>query len=213
MKLTVYNVFKGHFPGIRSRVGRFTKHADFVMAQEWVSSLKEHSGYTYEHNVTFRLPIRNVKTGTCTVANKKHKLLSTEKIITKRRELGFTTRKSALITTYKVKGRELTLVNLHALNFVTNKTWRKEIEFLIKRVPKNVPAIVAGDFNTWNPARFNFLETLMIKHRFSYANYNHNIVMRLDHVFYRGVTIESCECLVSVHNSDHYPIAVEFDFK
>ncbi|MDB4224560.1 endonuclease/exonuclease/phosphatase family protein, partial [Granulosicoccus sp.] len=77
------------------------------------------------------------------------------------------------------------------------------------------PVILAGDFNTWNPARLghflqvaeaaNLTEACMQRQtRLAHMN------QHLDHVFYRGLSLNSIDSLQQYESSDHAPIVVSF---
>ncbi len=209
MKLITYNIFKKNIPGLQKRLNQFVKESDFVLLQEWISSVKKEPGFTYDENATFKIPLLKKLTGTCTIS--KHQKLEEEKIQTKHRELYFLTRKSSIVSTYLVDEKEIVIVNIHAINFIGNKAWEKELLQILHSIPKNKATIFAGDFNTWNNIRFNFLEKTLINAGFKYASYDYNMILRLDHIFYKNIEVKKCEALINVHNSDHYPILLEFE--
>lgn len=206
---TTYNIFKAHFPFVRQNIGRLCKTNDFVALQEWVSTLHVRDD---EHIVTcptFIVPFRNVKTGTATIS--RHKPTDTVQLHSRERELGIATHKSMLITAYTLHtGNTLHIANIHSLNFVLNSTWKKQINYFIEYLPRTGPLIFAGDFNTWNPARFDYLEHELKKHKLVYANYNHNIIMRLDHIFTRDLDVLEVYEDENMHTSDHYPVTLRF---
>jgi endonuclease/exonuclease/phosphatase (EEP) superfamily protein YafD len=211
MKLVTYNVFKSRKPGLERQLNYLVKSYDFVLVQEWVSSLKKLDEYCYEENFTFTAPRTKTRTGTCIISRPEHKTTTT-KLLTKRRELGFTTKKSSIVKMFDIQGKPCVVVNIHSLNFVSHRAWRKELVTILEHIPENVPALFAGDFNTWGVTRFRFLQKAMQIHGFSQGPYEHRKRMKLDHIFSRGLKINSAECLVDIKNSDHYPIAVDFDF-
>jgi endonuclease/exonuclease/phosphatase (EEP) superfamily protein YafD len=116
-----------------------------------------------------------------------------------------------ILTSYTLQDGELLHVaNIHSLNFVTNAMWKKQIDYFIEYLPLSGPLIFAGDFNTWNPWRFNYLEEKLKKHHLHYANYDHNIIMRLDHIFTRDIAVLETKADINMHTSDHYPVVLKF---
>jgi endonuclease/exonuclease/phosphatase (EEP) superfamily protein YafD len=105
---------------------------------------------------------------------------------------------------------KLTILNCHALNFVTTASWKKTIRAWFNEIPLHGACIVAGDFNTWNTTRLKHLHQFLYSKGFSYAPYKGNEVMRLDHIFVRDIHIENVQCHTRVHTSDHYPITMTF---
>ncbi len=205
---TTYNLFKAHIPFCRQNVGRMCKENSFIALQEWIDNLHTHDGAFIETNPTFTIPLRHVKTGTATISH--HKATDVEKFFSQDRELGFATKKSMLKTSYDVDGKHLTILNCHALNFVTNELWKKTIDYWMEQIPEHGAVIFAGDFNTWNPPRFDYLEKKLKEKRFHYANYDHNPILRLDHIWYRDLDVQSCISDENMHSSDHYPVTLCF---
>ena len=80
-------------------------------------------------------------------------------LLTKKRELSYATHKVTLITRHKIsQDDELVIVNLHAINFVKNSDFHTELENIRLTIKSHKgPMIVAGDFNTWNVKRVEFL--------------------------------------------------------
>lgn len=210
MQLVTYNIFKSRKPGLEKQLQYLVRNHDFVLVQEWVSSLKKLEGYCYEENFTFRTPRTKVQTGTCIISKPEHK--TTTKLLTKRRELSFATQKSSIVQTFDIQGKSLVIVNTHSLNFVSHRAWRKELADILEHIPEGTPAFFAGDFNTWSADRFRFLQKAMQIYDFSECQYEHPKRLKLDHIFSRGLKINSVECLVDIKNSDHYPLMVDFDF-
>lgn len=206
--LAVYNIFKCQLPFSRQYLGKLEEEHDFVLLQEWVSSIAHKESSFLISNATFTLPLKRRETGTATIS--KHPPVAHTLAFSLGRELGFLTRKSLIISTHDVKGRRITLFNCHALNFVPTGVWKKTMKVWLARLPEKGPVILAGDFNTWAPARYAYLHDELQKKGFSYANYEDNIIMRLDHVWYRDVHNVSCSAHTGVHTSDHYPLIVEF---
>lgn len=210
--LTTYNIFKLHLPFSRQYIGNLGKKNDFLVLQEWVDSLHvPYNKYYIATQETFTLPLKQEKTGTATISS--FPIVSEEKFLSNSRELGFTTHKSALLTSYTVKGKRFTILNAHALNFVGNATWYKNIDSWIMHIPLSGACIVAGDFNTWNPWRFKYLQKKLESLGFAYAEYDHTAIIRVDHIWYRNIIPTSCRSHSNVHSSDHYPVTLTFKFK
>jgi endonuclease/exonuclease/phosphatase (EEP) superfamily protein YafD len=204
-----YNIFKAHFPFVRQNIGKFCAHHDFIALQEWVSNLHVRDDEYLTSCTTFTVPFRNIETGTATIS--RHKPIDVLKLTTREKELGVMTHKSMLITAYTLHdGTTLHIANIHSLNFVTNTIWKKQIDYCIEHLPTTGPLIFAGDFNTWNPARFNYLEKKLQEHHLHYANYDHSIIMRLDHIFTRGIEVLDTIEDINMHTSDHYPVIMKF---
>ena len=129
------------------------------------------------------------------------------------------TPKLLLATRYPLVGERETLLvlNMHAINFVTLAKYTLQLGQLRGALAAHAgPVILAGDFNTWSPARLGrFAEvtagaglveaTMDRKSRLAHLN------SHLDHVFYRGLTLRHVASLDHVDSSDHFPITATFE--
>lgn len=117
---------------------------------------------------------------------------------------------------YKIQGlnKELMLLNIHAINFVSKAKFTSHIEKSLELIKKHKgPVIFVGDFNTWSDARFEILMKLTkaagLKH---YNNFKRptgqGMHSDLDHFFGRGINVNKIEML-DVRSSDHFPILAD----
>lgn len=70
------------------------------------------------------------------------------------------TPKMSLLTTYKIQGssEDLLLVNTHAINFVSNEKFERQMLDIAKYIHSHKgPVAWVGDFNTWSDARLKIL--------------------------------------------------------
>jgi len=153
-----------------------------------------------------------VKTGCVVPATDKHFYLSPHT------EPFSQTQKLLLSTQYRVRecADQLLVINMHAINFVGVKKYVDQLDQLESALADHQgPIILAGDFNTWTPARLghflrvaelaNLTEACMERQaRLAHMN------QHLDHVFYRGLTLKSIESLTQYRSSDHAPIVASF---
>jgi endonuclease/exonuclease/phosphatase (EEP) superfamily protein YafD len=156
-----------------------------------------------------------VKTGCAVAACDRHFYLSSHT------EPLSQTQKLLLSTTYKIGGSadQLLVINMHAINFVGVKKYVNQLDQLDCALAGHTgPVIMAGDFNTWNPARLehflqvaeraNLTEACMERQtRLAHMN------QHLDHVFYRGLSLKSIESLNQYSSSDHAPIVARFSLE
>ena len=140
-------------------------------------------------------------------------------LLTKKREIAYATHKVTLITKHKIAHNEqLMIVNIHAINFVKNSDFFNELNS-IKTIIKlhNGPIVVAGDFNTWNVKRVNFLKEFthdLSLHEVGFSD-NTNIKKvfsnSLDYIFYRGLKLTKSKVVDTKKISDHNPIIASFE--
>jgi len=114
-------------------------------------------------------------------------------------------------------GSHVTVVNIHAINFVLHWYYRKELLQLVERIREiEGPMILCGDFNSWNKKRYMTmmefvkdlgLEQVAFDSRKHIKSFNRQ---PLDYVFYRGLSIVSQKVLDIPTVSDHNPLIVRF---
>lgn len=139
-------------------------------------------------------------------------------LLTRSRELGWTTHKTSLVTEHRLSdGQVLTHINIHAINFVPNRLFQRELTLLWSLISeKSGPMIVSGDFNTWNKPRVSILENAARQLGLSQVVYPDVTPIKtlnrqiLDYVFYRGLTVESARAFDVKAISDHNPLEVVF---
>ena len=206
--LTTYNIFKLHLPLCRQYIGILEKNNHFLLLQEWVESLHTSSHVYTTTQPTFIVPLKHQKTGVATLSH--FKPIEEEKFLSLSKELGVTTLKSMIITSYKLGAKDVTIMNCHALNFVTNHVWSKTFDYWLEQLPPSGPCIIAGDFNTWNAGRSDYIASLLVAQGFIQASYSHPTSICLDHIWHRDIEAISCSAHLTIHTSDHYPVTLKF---
>ena len=127
-----------------------------------------------------------------------------------------------LSTTYAIDNetKELLVLNIHAINFVG--FWKfisqvQQLEYSI--LSHDGPVILSGDFNTWNRKRTHILDKILTKSGLKKVQfpdkYKKNIKKflfyhPLDHIYYRGLEIETPAEALKTKSSDHNPLLVKF---
>ncbi len=137
------------------------------------------------------------------------------------RELHIMTKKSLLITAHLLENENhLTVVNLHAINFVPASIFIKEIDRLLHHLSTiKGPLIVAGDFNTWHTKRLIHIETFanaieLTQAPLENANHiKHLFTKPLDHLYYRGLKLIEARAIDTKKISDHNPIYARFEIE
>ncbi len=126
------------------------------------------------------------------------------------------TPKTSLLTVISIKGIEVLIVNTHGINFVTLTAYEEQLKEIVKKAKDfRGPMIWAGDFNSWNPGRYNLLETATKALELEELKINHlNLVksflgFKLDRVFTRGLSSLKAQA-IECESSDHNPILIEF---
>lgn len=148
-----------------------------------------------------------------------HPIKPYQQHLTRAREIGLTTHKPALITQHPLaNGEVLTHVNIHAINFVSNKVFNQELEHLWAFLAHQTgPMIISGDFNTWNKTRFYMLEKATRSLNLDMVAFPDNTHIKtmlnqpLDHIFYRQLTLQEAHTLAVPNISDHNPLIATFN--
>lgn len=129
------------------------------------------------------------------------------------------TPKAITFARYPVKDRadELLVVSVHAINFNSTPAFRRQMDQAFREMKDHVgPILFAGDFNTWNAARSQYLRKISQELKLEevkLTNGSSRTTFRgwfLDHAFIRGAKISSAEVVVDSVGSDHRPIQLEF---
>jgi endonuclease/exonuclease/phosphatase (EEP) superfamily protein YafD len=129
---------------------------------------------------------------------------------TKYREPFILTPKSSLIMTVN----DITVINTHALNFVSDEEWQFELQEILKLI-KNKPKVIwAGDFNTWDSMRTLYLSKIMDDHQFKAITFKNDqrslhLGHPVDHIFLKGLIGENPKTIKASDFSDHNPMMIE----
>ena len=141
-------------------------------------------------------------------------------LLTRKRELSYATHKVTLITKHKISNHtQLMIVNLHAINFVNNSDFYHELSSIKSTIKSHKGAmIVAGDFNTWNVKRVNYLKEFTQELSLREVGFSDNTKIKkvfsncLDYIFYRELTLTYSKVIDTKKISDHNPIVARFEF-
>ena len=195
-----------------------TNPSDLMLVQETVTSylvedaIKKMPGFNFTMATSFVMS-NGLATGVMTGAKanpvESHYLRSpdTEPIAN--------TPKMALVQKFSITGssEQLLVVNVHAINFVFNPAFKRQVTQIVKRIKAHVgPVLLAGDFNTWHEGRWEILEEAVTSVGLVHVPIsNDHRFLELDHFFVRGMKVKSVALLDNVHTSDHYPLRATFE--
>lgn len=223
IKLLVWNIQKAR------RRNWFTDFQDLchgqnlVILQEAVAN-SAHDGYFENNNIfewmmarSFRNRHTGIETGVKTGATARS--INPASIFSPHREPLLQTSKLVLSTRYRLANSEklLLVLNVHAVNFVSIKKYLSQLDQLSEEIAAHDgPIILAGDFNTWRPKRYQQFEEITEKAGLSEAVMDRNrrlqhLNQHLDHVYYRDLNLIEIRSLDQIKSSDHHPISVVFE--
>lgn len=211
-KLSQKKDFKGYLHSIVE-----DEEIDFLLLQEVKEGMqKDASLNDYSYVLSPNIVTKNHLFGVMNAF--KVSCESSKALLSKSQELKYMTHKSSLITRHLMAGQQkLLVVNLHAINFVTSRDFKGELDYIKAQVSSyDGPLIVAGDFNAWNFRRVALLrrfaqELFLTEVEFSCDKHIKKVFnKRLDYVFYRALSVEHSKVIKSDDFSDHNPIVVSF---
>lgn len=224
LKVLVWNVYGGKKDHFVDDFNDLYTQYDLALFQEANLSddlldILKNSQFGWEHATSFKW--LNTRMGVAT--GSLHSPTQSIGIKSVNKELGFTTRKTSLLTKFKIQGQseELAILNVHALNFRGNKAYKQEVDqFFEKLKDHQGPMIVAGDFNTWNKDRLEYLQKRMNELSLTEVDFKESRTkapigdkLELDRIFYRGLDLNDSKVLVDIETSDHLPLTIEFTIR
>lgn len=222
IKIAVWNMYKGKKLSWYRDYQDLLADSDIVLGQEFFlkDSMKSALENPYQREnilATSFLNNEGIATGVFTSSSVKAKSAQAFQSID--REPVANTPKLSLITTYPLEsGQTLTIVNIHALNFVGINPFFKQVNGLIKAVKKlKGPVVFAGDFNTNAPSKTLSMKMLFKGAGFKEVKFSGKdsrmtfLGQKLDHIWYRGLELVDARVLGNVDGSDHKPMHAIFD--
>lgn len=170
-------------------------------------------------NVNFasNIVLKNRNYGVATVTNMP--ISKSMKVLTTHKESVINTHKASLISHIDFYGQEIVIVNIHAINFKSNKIYEYEFEKIKEFISLDKyhhPIIIAGDFNSWNRKRVKLIKDFCREFNFKIAFLDEPNLIKsfqnnhLDFVLYRGLTLDNACVLDCKRISDHNPIIAKF---
>jgi endonuclease/exonuclease/phosphatase (EEP) superfamily protein YafD len=217
-----WNMYKARRRGWLDDLTAMTHDADFVLLQEaMLHGDKAHpfhtsSGFEWvmAQNFAFQsvAVTSGVKTGSRIAALSRKVLRSPDK------EPFISLPKTMLATEYDILNTagNLLVLNIHAINITSSRKFARQVAQLEAVLDAHKgPAILAGDFNTWNWRRRSILFDAVENHDLHRVPVGapqwRHLNQVLDHVFYRGMTLKKATAMQHIRSSDHIPLRVEFE--
>lgn len=214
IELFNWNIGKGGRAKWAAELARLAGEADIVTLQEaplsnpgWAAA-KDERVHAFAPGYATRQSSTGVMTVSAARPLRQCNLSSREPLIR--------SPKATLITEYALLGRDQTLlvVNIHAINFAPGlRAFERQLGMAADVVARHDgPVIVAGDFNTWRPARQKHvderLDALELRPvAFAVDRRKRFFGQALDHVYVRGLYVVTATSYAS-RASDHNPMRV-----
>jgi endonuclease/exonuclease/phosphatase (EEP) superfamily protein YafD len=223
--LLVWNVYKTRKKGWYDDFLKLSRNKDLILLQE--SVLNNHDNSIFQnanrfewimacsHKYRISQVITGLKTGCVAKARGQEFLHSPDK------EPILNTSKLMLATIYRLENshKQLLVLNVHAINFVTLNKYANHINQILSVIQHHSgPIILAGDFNCWSAARLEFLFERIKNEGLTAVALDrktrwHHLNRHLDHIFFRDLHLNNAKTLSFIKSSDHYPIVAEFEVK
>lgn len=172
---------------------------------------------SFEVDFASNIIMKNRNYGVATVS--RFSTIKSVKVLTTHKESVINTHKASLISHLDIDGQKVVIVNIHAINFKSNKVYEYEFEKikeLIDLAEKKYPILIVGDFNTWNRTRVKLVKDFCREFGFKIAFLDEPELVKsfqknhLDFILYRGLHLEKAKVLNCQKISDHNPIIVDF---
>ncbi|WP_238786925.1 endonuclease/exonuclease/phosphatase family protein [Ferrimonas lipolytica] len=116
--------------------------------------------------------------------------------------------------------QQLLLINIHAINFVTDAQYQNQLNDLHKQITShNGPVVLSGDFNSWSDSRQRRLDNVVASLGLSEVYFADSGEIksffghRLDHIYFSqhlSTVTGSAMVLDQFDASDHAPMIVSF---
>ena len=225
IKFLVWNVHKGTEDAFKVEYMALAFGRDIIMNQEVFLDQKMTDVFRFMPHFLFTTATsffsgkEKIRTGVANISTVKPEF--TDYLRTEILEPVVNSPKVLLINSYPIRfsDKKLTVVNIHGINFVSNKNFRFELKRIYEKI-KDIPSplVFAGDFNTWNEDRIALLEEYAKKLGLSEARFFPDNRMSfnghpLDH-FLHTPDLKVTEARVDAfyNGSDHKPLQVELEF-
>lgn len=212
-----WNVYKGDLGSFKDSFYRLAQGRDLFLLQEIVKQspkvepvLLSVPGFGWMEAISFVMS-SGTPTGVALGASVKPK--NVRYLRSQDVEPFALTPKVSLLAEFSILNlkEKLLVATVHALNFTDDASFTRQIQAIGKQLFQHRgPVLVAGDFNTWNEARFQILDQWMSEAGLKRASYdnvgNHpSVGLQLDHAYTRGLVVKKAHFINEVVNvgSDH----------
>lgn len=220
IKILVWNVYKGrHRERWKQDFLTLSEGKDLILLQEalhegWMPEIMLQHFPDHHWKLATSFAFRGSKTGVATGARFKASFV--DFVRGTERELFFGTPKVSLASKYQFRAvaedhrDDLLVINTHVVNFTTTGSFVRFVEELIGIIKEHRgPLIIAGDFNTWNFRRWFNLLKILAQFEIKPTEFDFDPrVLKLDHVFIRGLRVTKAVIHDKILSSDHYPLEV-----
>jgi len=216
-RLLIWNIHKAESgQNWQKDFQKLTEQSDIVLLQEGYLNETYKAAINYFPNILWSFAISFIYEGfeTGVVTGSLAQPIMTKWLRSQGREPFYESPKMTILTQYTLpySDKNLLVANFHGINFVSNDSFYQQMDQVIQALEKHQgPTIFAGDFNTWNGYRMEYLESHCKKMGLKPVEFKQDPrFVRLDHIFYRDLVAYDPQVLNQIYSSDHFPIKVNF---
>ncbi len=220
-KVVVWNMYKGKKPSWESSFMKLSSDHDILVAQEMFMKgrmeeiFNTHEGFEFASATSFFFDGKE-RTGVATIS--KTPSIDQEFQRSYYREPIIRSPKVVLVSTYPMdNGEELLVANIHAINFVSARKLRHQIQAVANRIMEHEgPVIFAGDFNTWSRRKQRYMRKILKAVGLTEVKYpdgDHRMRVfknLIDFLWYRGLDLKEAKVLGEIDGADHIPMSHTF---
>lgn len=225
LKALVWNIKKSGMVAWQNEFKKYSAEKDLILVQEAYGNdyfrtvLATFFGYRWDIGISF-LYRKDNNTPTGTMIGSTVAATYVDVMHSPDEEPVLETPKSLTLAKYPVKGKldELLVISIHGINFQTTAAFKRHVDRAFHAIAEHTgPILFAGDFNTWNNSRTNYLYRMCEKHGLKtvqFKNGHRRLKFNgyfLDHSFVRGLDVTHAEVIGESEGSDHKPLLLEMN--
>ena len=213
--LSTWNIHKEQGPDFLQEFKDLLAQSDIVAVQEGLLTEATKNQWNNDYGFEWHFAAAWIDGGgpTGTAVMSRLHIDEAQAVISKVTQPIANTPKSTLISYYAIEGTadRLMVLSTHAINFTFMGPYRTQLNELAAIIEQHPgPVVWTGDFNTWNGSRMDFLLELTAGLGLSLpVMENESRGQKLDHIFTRGVTVQSALVFDAWNTSDHKPLWIK----
>lgn len=220
VNILVWNIQKLKQKAWSDEFASFAQDKDLILMQEayenedFISVTSSFNDFRWDFAKSFEYLLYGVVTGNMVGANTQPKKVAV--LHSPDNEPVLETPKATMATYYPLsqsEKRSLLVISIHGINFTTNQAFYRQLNQLFALIDNHEgPVVFAGDFNTHNKKRLNFLEKQARKRNLVNLEFKNSHLRKkfagniLDHTFARDVEVLDSYVPSNSKGSDHPPM-------
>lgn len=223
-KVVVWNIYKSEKKNWLEDYINLGNENDLMLIQEahlnptFLESFQYLNQFFFTHATSFIFKNENIGTGTLTAS--KYKTGQALMIRSTDGEPIINTPKTISVLYLPMKGTstQLLTLNIHGLNATKTEDFKTQLESTITLINEHRgPILFAGDFNTRNKKRMNYLKSFFSQLKFETVEWPNDkrkkfLGYPLDHAYIKGLKLLSSNVRDDIKSSDHKALELELSY-